>query len=362
MIRFENFDPESFLREHWQRKPLLIRGALPDFEDPLDPSELAGLAMEDEVDARIVETLPDGWGFRQGPFANNEFDAPCPWTLLVQKADHYLDEIGQLRALVDFLPGWRFDDVMVSYAEPGAGVGPHYDNYDVFLLQGRGSRKWRLGQVCGDDAPLLDHPQLRILEQFEDSAEYTLGPGDVLYVPPRLAHWGTAETKSLTYSLGFRAPRLNDMISRWIAPALERMNPELLYRDPTLQTQRPGEITEQALTAAQEQLLQQLNTLDNNSAWFGELVTDNAEDLVALEINDGDEVRLEPAARLAWRETGSGLEIYANGETVQADGKHRLPIQKLCDGETVIVERELDTELALRLSQQGCLRPSDMEG
>lgn len=355
MTGFAHFDTEVFLREYWQRKPLLIRGALPDFEDPLEPGELASLAMEDCVDARIVETCADGWGFRQGPFTDTEFDAPVPWTLLVQKVDHYLESIAELRLLVDFLPSWRFDDVMVSYAEKGAGVGPHYDNYDVFLVQGMGSRKWRLGQTCGNNEPLTDHPNLRILDNFEDSYEYTLQPGDVLYIPPRLAHWGTAESASLTYSLGFRAPRINDMISRWVDSGLENMNGELFYSDPPINTQRPGEITAEALTTAREQLVRQLHSLESGASWFGELVTDGADDLPAIDVSQGDSLMLEPAARLAWKQIDQRLELYANGQTLLVQQAVLSGIKSICAGATVIAGEDLDLAVAAQLAKLGCL-------
>jgi 50S ribosomal protein L16 3-hydroxylase len=353
---FEHFDSTTFLREYWQRKPLLIRAALPDFQDPISAGELAGLALEEDVDARIVETTTAGWAFRQGPFGEGDFDAPHPWTLLVQKVDHYLDAVAALRQLVDFLPSWRFDDVMVSYASPGAGVGPHYDNYDVFLLQGEGSRRWRLGQVCGDNEALIDHPDLRILEQFEDSEEYILEPGDVLYVPPRLAHWGTAESDSLTYSLGFRAPRLSDMLSRSVDASLETLSPERLYRDPGLQAQRAGEITPQAIAVARQSVLDQLETMPVDSPWFGELVTDSAEELPALAVAEGQSLQLEPAARLAWRELPAGLEVYANGEALLADSQQLEGIQTLCGGGAICAGQELSLALCRQLGDRGCLR------
>lgn len=356
MIRFEHFDSDSFLRDYWQRKPLLIRAALPDFRDPLSAEELAGLALEEDIDARIVETRAEGWEFRQGPFGEGDFDSNHPWTLLVQTVDHYLDEVAALRQLVDFLPGWRFDDVMVSYASPGAGVGPHYDNYDVFLLQGVGSRRWRLGQVCGDGEKLIDHPRLRILEHFEDSEEYVLEAGDILYVPPRLAHWGIAESDSLSYSLGFRAPRLSDMLSRSVDAGLETMNPEALYRDPPLQAQRAGELTPQALETARQSVMEQFNALPADSSWFGELVTDGAEELLSLEVANGKTLRLDPAARLAWRELPDGLEIYANGESLLADLEQLGGIQILCGGGTICAGEELTLTLSRQLGEWGCLR------
>ena len=142
------FDKEAFLAQHWQRKPLLIRHALAAFETPLPADEIAGLAMEDEVESRIIEQRDGRWLLTQGPFEESDFQRENPWTLLVQAVDHYIPAVAQLRQLVDFLPQWRIDDVMVSYAVDGGSVGPHYDNYDVFLLQGEGERRWQLGEHC----------------------------------------------------------------------------------------------------------------------------------------------------------------------------------------------------------------------
>jgi len=224
--RIENFDPALFLREYWQRKPLLIRQALPGFVAPLSPEELAGLALEEEFESRLVETRGADWHFEHGPLAEGSFQRDNPWTVLVQAVDQYHPGVAQLRQLVAFLPPWRIDDVMVSFATAGGGVGPHYDNYDVFLLQGMGQRRWQVGQTCSAEEPLLDHDNLRILANFQQTAEYILEAGDILYLPPRLAHWCTANQDCLTFSIGLRWPRLNDLLSRWLDQVLEDLDPE----------------------------------------------------------------------------------------------------------------------------------------
>jgi 50S ribosomal protein L16 3-hydroxylase len=353
---FQNFDVDIFLREYWQRKPLLIKNALPGFQDPLSPEELAGLALEDEIESRLVETSGETWKFEQGPFTDKAFNRSNPWTLLVQAVDHYLDEIAELKALVNFIPNWRFDDVMISYATPGGGVGPHYDNYDVFLVQGQGQRTWKLGQVCDEEETLIDHPKLRILNSFETSAEHTLGPGDVLYVPPRLAHWGTAVTECLTYSLGFRAPRLNDMLSREIDRQLESLSQEQLYTDPKLSTSaRTGEIQSAAIETAIEQLKHQLADLGKNMDWFGELVTEPRETLAPLKLVEGQALRLDPAARVAWRELDGTVEVYANGDTLQTSTDQIEGLQLLCSGQYCTAEALTSSKLVLQLAERGCL-------
>ena len=187
---------EDFLRDYWQKKPLLIRQAFPDYENPLSPDELAGLALEEEVESRIVLTQGKSpWELRRGPFAEDDFKTlpERDWTLLVQAVDQFVPDIADLISAFSFLPSWRVDDVMVSYAAPGGSVGPHFDNYDVFLLQTHGRRRWKIGQTCSPASPLLEHPDLRILENFEQQQEWVLEPGDMLYIPPGVAHYGIAE-------------------------------------------------------------------------------------------------------------------------------------------------------------------------
>ena len=160
----------EFLRDYWQKKPLLIRQAIPDFESPIDADELAGLALEEEVESRLViEHGERPWELRRGPFAEDEFSKlpEREWTLLVQAVDQFVPEVSELLEHFRFLPSWRIDDVMISFAAPGGGVGPHFDNYDVFLLQGHGKRNWKIGQMCDSESPLLPHADLRILAGFQ---------------------------------------------------------------------------------------------------------------------------------------------------------------------------------------------------
>jgi 50S ribosomal protein L16 3-hydroxylase len=334
VYQLKNFDREQFLSEYWQRQPLLIKNALPGFENPLPADELAGLALEQEVESRIVHRSGSAWALEHGPFTDAAFARDGPWTLLVQAVDHYVEDVASLWRMADFLPAWRRDDVMVSYATVGGGVGPHYDNYDVFLLQGMGQRRWRLGQWCDASEALLAHQTLRILENFEDSAEFLLEPGDILYVPPRLAHWGEAVTACMTYSLGFRAPAINELVSRALDHHLECMDPEQFYTDPPLGANgRPGELSVAAVQRAMELVQAQLVELSHDTRWLGELVTEPRCPLEAGEFEETapnpDVYHMEPAARLAWSITDrepanqpldskdadntSSLSVYANG-------------------------------------------------
>ena len=337
----ENFDRETFLARHWQRKPLLIRSALENFSPPLDRHELAGLALEEGVESRIIEHREDVWQLHHGPFSEQDFQRDFPWTLLVQAVDHHIPEVAALRRLVDFLPLWRMDDVMASYAVDGGSVGPHFDNYDVFLLQGEGERLWRLGQFCDSSSPLLPHEELRILDTFECEQEYLLGPGDILYVPPGVAHWGIARGECTTFSIGFQAPRINDMVSRWVDQLLEQLDSDQFYRDAgQASVTRPGEIRPRDMERALAQLQAALDQ-DPDNHWFGELVTepryqpmpddDDMAEALALLADGATFVELSPAAKLAWQQEIEGIAVFANGESLEFPQGILPVLITLCD-------------------------------
>lgn len=233
-----NISATEFLRDYWQKKPLLIRNAFPGFESPLDPDELAGLALEEEVESRIALEDPanGAWELRHGPFAEDAFsELPSShWTLLVQSVDLWVPEVHALLDHFDFLPRWRLDDIMVSYAAPSGSVGPHFDHYDVFLIQGEGQRRWMIGEPCDENSALLSDCPLRILERFEAREEWLLEPGDMLYVPPQWSHWGVADGSSMTYSVGFRSPTLAEMVDDLAVELMAADHDSQRYRDPPL--------------------------------------------------------------------------------------------------------------------------------
>lgn len=349
------FDKEAFLAQHWQRKPLLIRHGIAAFETPLPAGELAGLAMEEDIESRIIEHRDNRWLQHHGPFTEQDFSRDAPWTLLVQAVDHYIPAVAELRQLVNFLPQWRVDDVMVSYAVDGGSVGPHYDNYDVFLLQGEGERRWQLGQFCDAQSALLPHDELRILRDFECTQEYVLSPGDILYVPPGIAHWGIAQGECTTFSIGFRAPRINDMVSRWADGLLAELDPELFYSDSRIEpVTRPGEIRPRDMERVLAQVQAALDQGTPNQ-WFGELVTepryepssddDDLAEALDLLTQGARFIALSPAARLAWQQEESGIVVFANGEG-QAFSTAVLPtVIALCERWRV-AEQELAQALA----------------
>jgi 50S ribosomal protein L16 3-hydroxylase len=245
--------PAEFIAHYWQKKPLLIKQAIPQFSGLLDPNELAGLACEDEVQSRIVQQDDDTWMLRNGPFSETDF-AKLPeknWTLLVQSVNHFLPEACELLQQFNFIPNARLDDLMVSYAPDGGGVGPHFDSYDVFLLQGQGQRLWRISEQT--DLTLVDGAPLRILKHFNIADEWVLEAGDMLYLPPHLAHWGIAksvgEIDCMTYSIGFRAPKYQELATEFLGFmqdqfTQEKCNMAGIYQDPDLTLQEnPAEIS-----------------------------------------------------------------------------------------------------------------------
>jgi 50S ribosomal protein L16 3-hydroxylase len=232
----------QFLAEYWQQKPLLIRNALPGFTLPLTPDELAGLALEDDIESRIVlENGPSSkWELLCGPFDEQVFhELPREkWTLLVQAVDLWVPEVKSLLNYFSFLPPWRLDDIMVSYAPEGGSVGPHFDYYDVFLIQGLGQRRWQIGghtanEKCNESSPRVAGTSLRILSDFDICEDWVLNPGDMLYLPPQVAHHGVAIGDCMTYSVGFRAPTAAEMLSDLATELLSRPHSPH-YQDPPL--------------------------------------------------------------------------------------------------------------------------------
>ena len=264
----------QFLADYWQKKPLLVRGAIADFEPPIDGDELAGLALEQEVESRLI--IGQDWTLEHGPFAEERF-ASLPasqWTLLVQAVDLWVPEVAELLQHFDFLPPWRIDDIMVSYAEDGGSVGPHFDYYDVFLMQGAGQRRWQIGETCDAETPLLKNTELKILEQFKPLDEWVLEPGDMLYLPPKIAHHGLAIGDCTTFSVGFRAPAATEMLDDLATELLTGIVAPNHLTDPPLTPAMAVDNIPDAYIKRVKNLL--LETLDDDALlaqWFAQFMT-----------------------------------------------------------------------------------------
>lgn len=331
---------EEFLRDYWQQKPVLIRNAIPEFKPLLPADELAGLSLEDDIESRLIieEGKSGPWEIRKGPFTEDDYRSlPAnKWTLLVQAVDQYLPEAADLLEHFRFLPSWRIDDLMISYAVDGGSVGPHYDQYDVFLLQAEGQREWRIGQMCSEQSSILKGPALRILADFEETERWTLNPGDMLYLPPQLAHYGISQGECMTYSIGFRAPSAAELLERTIDAVLPTLTEDHRYSDPSItRPTHTAEIGEDALTRVRT-LLE--STLSNDALLadtLGQLLTepkypDQApefstslltqefdeetwQDFVA-EIGSESSLTRSESARFAWHASTSHLTFFAQGE------------------------------------------------
>jgi len=237
MISLGGVTPKDFLRDYWQKRPLLIRNALPGFNGLLTRDGLMKLACHEDAQSRLVIQRKGKWHLKHGPLSSYDL-AKLPkkqWTLLVQDVNHFLPSARDLLSKFCFIPHARLDDLMVSYAPKGGGIGPHFDSYDVFLLQGMGSRRWQVS-AQQDDRFIADAP-LRILENFQPEQEWVLETGDMLYLPPKYAHNGVAEDDCMTYSIGFRAPSHDELMTQFLVYLQDNIETEGWYSDPDLQLQ-----------------------------------------------------------------------------------------------------------------------------
>ena len=375
-MKLAHFDPAQFLATHWQRKPLLIRNPWDAWACPVEADELAGLACEPQVEARLIEqTAGADWAVEHGPLAEDRFASlgQTPWTLLVQAVDHHVPEVAALLAQFRFVPNWRVDDVMVSFASDGGGVGPHFDQYDVFLIQGQGRRRWQIGGACDENSPLLPHGDLRLLRDFVAIEEFVLEPGDMLYVPPGVSHNGIAlGDDCMTLSIGFRAPSRAELIGDWSDHLLEELSDDDRYADPGLALQaNPGEIDAQALAKLRAMMIEALGDEQRFARWFGAysstrkypdvdwrpeapLDLDDIRDAIA----QGLELQRNPASRFAFvREGGDALVLFVDGETFACSKDTSALAEMICANDSLTLDAVGDAgcELLLALCNMGSL-------
>ena len=326
---------EQFLKEYWQKKPLLIRQAYPNFEPLIPADELAGMSLEEEIESRIImENGPDSpWQLISGPFEEDTF-ATLPkdkWTLLIQGVDQWVPEAADLLQDFNFIPNWRIDDLMISFATDGGSVGPHYDQYDVFLLQAEGQREWRIGQMCSEQDEFLKETKLRLLAKFEETDRWTLEPGDMLYLPPRLAHYGISQGNCQTYSIGFRAPSQSELMHSLVDQIDASSDEDQRYGDPELALQaHSGEINEAALQQVRDFMTQALADPVLLSDTIGKLMTEakypqerDEDDLSSKDSYKTTDLKYDLQAidiqrelhsRFAFNKSGNSISFYAGGK------------------------------------------------
>ena len=334
---------QQFLDEYWQKKPLLIRQALSNFESPISPEDLAGLACEAEVESRLIEENgPEGsWQVTHGPLSEDDFSRlpATNWTMLVQDVDKHLPELQYLLDPFRFIPDWRRDDLMISYAPKNGTVGPHTDGYDVFLLQAKGERRWQIGNKAIQNAELIEGVSLQILAEFSPDEEWDLEPGDMLYLPPHFAHHGVALNDCMTFSIGFRAPSQTDMLDAVINTLLERGLAKGRYADPDLKLSNYRNEIDKATTSRLKQLLHQ--TIDEAEPILvealGKYVTETKSSLTTLaaesladvitvdEIDEqfrlGGELQRNLYYRFAWNRALDNGQLFMAGEAYCVEGE-----------------------------------------
>lgn len=269
-LKINDLSENEFLNHYWQKKPLLIRQGFTNFQDPIEPEELAGLAMEESIESRIVTNHNDDWQAFQGPFEDFEKLTEQHATLLVQAVDHWHSEAAQLLEPFRFIPNWRIDDLMISYSTPKGGVGPHLDQYDVFIIQGQGKRHWRVGLPDPTLKQFAQNKKLLQVEQFEAVIDCILEPGDILYIPPGCPHEGYAIENALNYSVGFRAPNQQDLFSSLADHIIDTDSGQKRYTDHTLALRESkGEFLDSEANKVKTLMQALLNNDELFKQWLG---------------------------------------------------------------------------------------------
>ncbi len=346
---------QQFLDEYWQKKPLLIRQAFANFTSPVSNEELAGLACEAGIESRLIirdpaeADLKKQWTVRHGPFTEEDFSAlpDKNWTLLVQDVDKWLPPAAALLQSFRFIPDWRVDDLMISYAEDGGSVGAHWDNYDVFLIQGSGQRRWQIEEQDVDPDNVLRGPAIRLLKDFNPSQDWTLNPGDMLYLPPRLAHLGVAIGEDCqTLSVGFRAPAHRELVDDFTQFLVEQMPPERHYNDTHLDaSQHPAELTDTTTQHFQEIISRYLKTHpDHFQNWLGAYLTVPKPGITPIDCDpqlDAGSLLVLLAETSSWSRDGASrfvfscladksIKLFINGQMMRFSPIHFEFIQSLC--------------------------------
>ncbi|MCK8106454.1 cupin domain-containing protein [Pseudoalteromonas sp. 2CM41L] len=328
-LKINNLCEQEFLNQYWQKKPLLIKQGFTDFQDPIEAEELAGLAMEESIESRIVTNHNDDWQAYQGPFEDFEKLTEQHATLLVQAVDHWHSDAAQLLQPFRFIPNWRIDDLMISYSTPKGGVGPHLDQYDVFIIQGEGKRHWRVGLPDPTLKQFAQNKKLLQVEQFEAVIDCILEPGDILYIPPGCPHEGYAIENALNYSVGFRAPNQQDLFSSFADHVIDTDSGQKRYTDHTLALRdSKGELLQSETDKVKTLMQALLNNDELFKHWLGNTLSQakHEMDLAPLEepitcekmsdfiANNAEEFERLGGVRAIYQQLEDTLLLSINGE------------------------------------------------
>lgn len=350
---------EQFLAEYWQKKPLLVRNGLPEIVGLLQPQDVQELALEEHTSARLIrqkDKNPNEWHVKSSPLTKGDFQKlPKLWSILVQAVDHYSFDLSELWKKFPFIPQWRRDDIMVSYAPKGGSVGKHFDFYDVFLVQGHGHRRWQLGQMCDANTAFVPNQPLKLLPEIDVQFDEVLAPGDLLYVPPGMAHYGVAEDDCLTFSFGFRMPNVAGMMER----ISDQFSANILLQNPVVDIARKqmsqiGEINSTELSYLKDLVLAQLQDSTALDAAIMSYMSEpkypdnipepdeiEADDLQEI-LHEGYEVLLEPASRLLYIESDGVLSFWGNGEALCIAETFAPKLKAIADGESLAFNSEFN--------------------
>ncbi|WP_019673656.1 cupin domain-containing protein [Psychrobacter lutiphocae] len=357
-----HISPEQFLTEYWQKKPLLIKQGLPHLAGMFEPEDILGLSLDDNATARLITQhrtdSGDQWRLQQSPLTEDMFsELPEQWTVLVQNLEQWSPELGQLWHAFNFIPQWQRDDIMVSYAPTGGSVGKHYDDYDVFLAQGYGHRRWQLGKYCNETTEFIPDQPIRI---FDDMGEIILDeilePGDVLYVPPKLSHYGVAQDDCLTFSFGFRRPNLMQILDSLVDIGTTDASlfvPLLLEQ----KLQPAGKLERSSIAQIKQQLLAMLQSEKGDSLVeqaVSEVVSKREYELLTPEetislddleqaLQQGGVLRTDYSSRLIYTQLQLDKTktpvIYANGQRLDdITATEAELLRRLADGESLTAE------------------------
>ncbi|SEL48503.1 cupin domain-containing protein [Nitrosovibrio tenuis] len=352
--------PKKFLRDYWQKKPLLVRGALPGFHGLLSREGLIELARHDDAQSRLIMQSQGKWQVRHGPFSPRTFPRlqKKNWTLLVQDVNHFLPSARNLLLKFNFIPHSRLDDLMVSYAPEEGGVGPHFDSYDVFLLQGMGRRHWQIS--AQRQKTLIADAPLKILQDFKPEQDWVLEPGDMLYLPPGYAHNGVAKDPCMTYSIGFRAPSYQELATQFLIYLQDHSAINGMYCDPDIRLQpHPGRISAAMLRQAGAALGKIRWSRSDVEHFMGIYLTEpkphvfftppshpvGEQDFAYQVAQTGLELNLKS------RMLGKKKRIFINGESYTVGAAARRVLENLADHFALPMVENLDKESLALLYQ-----------